>query len=144
MCLVQDLMRSVWLITKCILRPPWATWEARSARKTERAGDAEFISSENVLLVSPSTLNYTAGGPECTRFYSDEPESRWRRHDKAALLTPDRYCKSIARSSMIQMAGRWTTLPIARNLAVRHYALRDAYMMAGRRREAGKPLAESA
>jgi hypothetical protein len=95
-------------------------------------------------LVSPSTFNYMAGGPEYPRFYSDEPETRWRRHPKAAVLDPDRFCKSVARNCLMQMASHWTTLPIARNLAVRYQALRNAYMMVGRKRAAGRPMAETA
>jgi hypothetical protein len=44
----------------------------------------------------------------------------------------------------MQMASHWTTLPIARNLAVRYQALRNAYMMVGRKRAAGRPMAETA
>ena len=44
----------------------------------------------------------------------------------------------------MQMASHWTTLPIARNLAVRYQALRNAYMMVGRQHAAGRPMAETA
>ena len=44
----------------------------------------------------------------------------------------------------MQMASHWTTLPIARNLAVRYQALRKAYHMVGRQKATGRPMAESA
>ena len=44
----------------------------------------------------------------------------------------------------MQFGGHWTALPIARNLAVRYQAFRKAYMMVGRRRQSGVPLADSA
>ena len=44
----------------------------------------------------------------------------------------------------MQFSGDWTALPIARNLAVRYQALRRVFMMVGRRRQSGVPLAESA
>jgi hypothetical protein len=97
-------------------------------------------------LVSPETYNYNSGGPEYPQFYSDAPAERWRwrRHENAACLNPQRYCRNIARNSLMQMSNNWTTLPIARNLAVRYEALRNAYTMVGRRRAAGTPLAETA
>lgn len=137
-------MRSAWLIANCILRRSWAIWQVRCAYKLREMAMMNSFHPKFVSLVSPITLNYIAGGPEYPHFYSDAPESRWRRYDKAALLKPDLYCKSVARSSLMQMAEHWTTLPIARNLAARYHALRNAYMMVGRRHEAGKPLAESA
>ena len=44
----------------------------------------------------------------------------------------------------MQIAGDWTTVPIARNLAVRYQALRKAYMTVGRPRANGKRMDESA
>ena len=44
----------------------------------------------------------------------------------------------------MQFSGDWTALPIARNLAVRYQALRNAHMLVGRRRSNGKPLVETA
>ena len=95
-------------------------------------------------LVSPETFNYNSGGPEYPQFYSDAPAERWRRHERAAYLNPQRYCRNIARNCLMQMSNNWTTLPIARNLAVRYEALKNAYMMVGRRRATGTPLAETA
>ena len=83
-------------------------------------------------------------GPEYCKFYEDHPDSRWRRHDEAAVLTPDRLCKFVARRAEMQFSGHWTALPIARNLAVRYQALRKAYMLVGKRKSKGVPLVESA
>ena len=85
-----------------------------------------------------------SGGPEYAKWYSDRPAERWRRQKDTAVLNPDRYCKNIARRAEMQFSGHWTALPIARNLAVRYEALRRAFMMVGRRRKSGMPLADSA
>lgn len=71
-------------------------------------------------LISPETFNYSSGGPEYPQFYSDAPAERWRRHENAAYSDPQRYCKNIARNCLMQMSNNWTTLPIARCLAVRY------------------------
>ena len=88
--------------------------EYRVPLKGDPAMQASF-EPKYMSLVLPSTFNYMAGGPEYPRFYTDEPETRWRRHAKAAVLDPDRFCKSVARNCLMQMAGHWTTLPIARS-----------------------------
>jgi hypothetical protein len=61
-------------------------------------------------LVSPETFNYNSGGPEYPQFYSDAPAVRWRRHERAAYLNTQRYCRNIARNCLMQMANNWTTL----------------------------------
>ena len=85
-----------------------------------------------------------SGGPEYAKWYTEVVEERWRRHEDAAVLDPDRYCQNVARRAEMQFVGSWTALPIARNLAVRYQALKKAFMMVGRRRQSGMPLADSA
>jgi hypothetical protein len=95
-------------------------------------------------MILPWTFNYMSGGPEYANWYADVPAERWRRHKDAAVLDPDRYCKNVARRAEMQFGGHWTALPIARNLAVRYQALKRAFLMVGRRRQSGMPLADSA
>jgi hypothetical protein len=95
-------------------------------------------------MILPWTFNYMSGGPEYANWYTEVPEERWRRHKDAAVLDPDRYCKNVARRAEMQFGGHWTALPIARNLAVRYQALKRAFLMVGRRRQSGMPLADSA
>jgi hypothetical protein len=119
---------------------------SESEYKTQLGGNLlhESWAPRYTSMILPWTYNYMSGGPEYAKWYSDQPAERWRRQKDAAVLNPDRYCKNIARRAEMQFAGHWTALPIARNLAVRYEALRKAYMMVGRRRQSGMPLADSA
>ena len=66
-----------------------------------------------------------SGDPEYAKFYEDNPDTRWRRHNEAAVLNPDRFCKHTARRAEMQFSGDWTALAIAGILRcdIKHYEM---------------------
>ena len=107
--------------------------------------------------VLPFVFNYMAGGPEYEDFFRPAHEndtdvnakhvakkSRWRRAEGSAFLTPPAFTRNLARRPEMQFAGECTVIPIARNLCIRHAALKSSYMMVGRAPKLQGPSTESA
>ena len=91
-------------------------------------------------------MKYPVGGadfPEFGKSLEEVPE-RWRRGDGAAILTPQRNAKNLARRVEMQVANDWNLVPAARNISVRHSALEGAYASCTMRTPKDEPLAATA
>ena len=74
-------------------------------------------------------MSYRAGGANFLGFWQnleDQPE-RWRRSSNAAVLTPQRNVKNLARRVEMQIANDWCLVPAMRNVSMRHAALESCY-----------------
>ena len=104
------------------------------------------FNSEYQTRSFPWALKYRAGGADFPNFArpSDEESVRWRRGREAAILTPLRNAKNLARRVEIQVANDWNLVPAARNIAARHTALQSSYASCTMNAPKSKPLPATA
>ncbi len=102
--------------------------------------------------VYPWALNFECGGPEYPDFFAldDDDGEALRRHarrvtgerrpEAAAVLTPQRHAKNLARRIEMQIAGDWGLVPGAHNLTMRYAALKHAHLACRMRVSDDRPL----
>ena len=118
---------------------------AKLTVRTEPKLEPQF-SSEYQTRSFPWALKYRAGGADFPNFArpAEEEGDRWRRAPGAAILTPHRNAKNLARRVELQIANDWNLVPAARGISARFQALQSSYATCTMNAPKSKPLPATA
>ena len=128
---------------------------AKLTVQTETRFEPQF-NSEYQSRAFPWSLNYRAGGADFLGFGQQSPDGpsdsmksslsslRWRRLKGAAILTPQRNVKNLARRVEMQIANDWSLVPAMRNVSLRYAALESCYASCWMNAPTNQPLEATA